>query len=320
MALKLDRPINLRCMGDWGDANLHRVLGWLSSEVVLRSPPGTVVTIRNGLAGVDAVAAVADGEVDIAMATPVSHVLPALKGEGRYDKPYPTLRGLAVIPQFDRLILGVRTRLGLSSITQIREQRFPLRIALSSDDGVQHFGYAGHRILEAHGISVDDITGWGGKVVYADRPDLCFEHYQNGEVDAVLHEAMMMHRWRTPISQGELMLLPFEQDALSEVEEKYKLPPAVVPAGYYPEIKKDIAALEFSDFLMFCSTELPDDIAYFIAAAMVQTRARLEQWYAHVPRERCPVTWPLSPVAMAETLIPLHPGAARYYREAGIRG
>jgi hypothetical protein len=34
---RLDRPITLHLMGDWGIANLHRICGWISAELWRRS-------------------------------------------------------------------------------------------------------------------------------------------------------------------------------------------------------------------------------------------------------------------------------------------
>ena len=52
---RLHRSITLHFMGDWGQANLHRVCGWLAQEVGDRSGAHSRFAIWNGRGGVDAV-------------------------------------------------------------------------------------------------------------------------------------------------------------------------------------------------------------------------------------------------------------------------
>lgn len=66
------------------------------------------------------------------------------------------------------------------------------------------------------------------------------------------------------------------------------------------------------------ATIFPEDVAYLIAKILVETRHRLEGMFAHIPSNRSALTYPIEPARIPETQIPLHPGAERYYREAGL--
>src|SRR2546422_5113053 len=61
----VSRSITLHFYGDWGQANLHRVCGWLVQEVGDRSGPHSRFAIWNGRGGTDAVRAVGRGQVDV---------------------------------------------------------------------------------------------------------------------------------------------------------------------------------------------------------------------------------------------------------------
>ena len=52
----------------------------------------------------------------------------------------------------------------------------------------------------------------------------------------------------------------------------------------------------------------------------METRGRLEAMYAHIPANRSALTYPIDAETIPLTGIPLHPGAERYYREAGLLG
>jgi TRAP-type uncharacterized transport system substrate-binding protein len=75
--------------------------------------------------------------------------------------------------------------------------------------------------------------------------------------------------------------------------------------------------LDFSHFLLLTTTDLPDDVAYALAWSLIERFSTLEMQYRHLPPERSPVSYPIDPKAACRTPIPLHPGAERYFREAG---
>jgi hypothetical protein len=103
------------------------------------------------------------------------------------------------------------------------------------------------------------------------------------------------------------------------MQREYGWPARALPANHFIGQTQDVAALEFSDFLVVCAEDLPEDVAHLLAWILCNSRGMLEQRYKHIPSERSPVSYPLVPENIANTPIPLHNGAARFYREADIR-
>ena len=106
-------------------------------------------------------------------------------------------------------------------------------------------------------------------------------------------------------------------EVLDELQERLGWPRRTVPAGYIPGLDKPLTTIDFSDFLVICNEDLPDDVAHLLSWAMCETKEILERQYRHLAPERSPVTYPLDPSKIARTTIPLHDGARRYYEEAG---
>ena len=77
-------------------------------------------------------------------------------------------------------------------------------------------------------------------------------------------------------------------------------------------------AVDFSDFVVLVRDDLSEDIAHLLTWCIVETREKLERQFRHLPPRRSPVTYPLVPREMAKTAVPLHRGAERYYRDAGL--
>ncbi len=55
MEARLEYPITLHMMGDWGIANLHRICGWIGAELWRRSPAGSKFATWAGRGGTDAI-------------------------------------------------------------------------------------------------------------------------------------------------------------------------------------------------------------------------------------------------------------------------
>ena len=276
------------------------VCGWLSQTVCDRAAEGSRVAIWNGSGGSDAPIAVSTGEVDLAVSTPANFARMAVAGAGPLaGKPQPRLRAIGVLPQDDRLVFALRRDLGIESFVQLREERPPLRLVVSVDDGKNHIGYLTHRWMEAAGISADEIRSWGGEVYEAERPETCLDLMASGEADGVIQEAIMTPWWHEQLDSVSLRFLPIEQTVLETLEREIGVKRNTLPAGYFRDLDFDMVALDFSDFVILVRDDMPDDLAYLIAWCFTETRHEFEGRYLHIPPDRSPVGYPLEPRAMA---------------------
>jgi len=305
---QIRRSLTLHLKGDWGTANLHRVCGWIAQELTDRSGPHTRIAIWNGRGFSDSVRAVGRGEVDIAMTTPAAFATAALDARGVYrDESFPELRALGVVPQRDRLVVGVHKSVGATTFDELRKREPRLTVATSIDDGVNHVGLAAHALLDRAGV---DVPGWGGEFLADERPFESFEHVLAGRANAIVHEAVMLPHWQR--FGPDFDFLEVEPEVLAALEADFGWPAATVDDEFFPG-RSAFRTLDFSDFLVLTRSDLPDDVAHAIAWVLGETRHVLEQQYRHLPPERSPVTYPLDPPTMGLAPIPLHPGAARYY-------
>jgi TRAP-type uncharacterized transport system substrate-binding protein len=304
----IDRSVTLHLRGDWGGANLHRVCGWIAQELADRCGPYTRIATWNSRGFSDAVRAVGRGEVDVAMTTPVAFTTAALDGRGVYaDEHYPDLRALGVVPQRDRLVVAVHKDLDVRTFAELRKLQPALRLATSVHDGVNSVGLAAHEVLARSGV---DVIGWGGELLEDERPFESLDHVREGRANAIIHEAVMLPHWQE--IGPSMRFLEIEPDVLDGLWEDLGWPAARVEADYFPGCG-GFTTLDFSDFLVLTRADLPEDLAYAIAWVLGETRQVLEAQYRHLSPERSPVTYPLDPVQMGKTPVPLHPGAARYY-------
>jgi hypothetical protein len=138
-----------------------------------------------------------------------------------------------------------------------------------------------------------------------------------GRADAIFQEAVMTQYWRDMADKLDLAFLPIERAARDKLGAELGWPSASLPKGYLRGMDRELEFLDFSHFLLVTTTAIPDDVAYAMAWSLVERWDDLEVQYRHIPPERSPVSYPLDPQAACRTPIPLHPGAERYFREAG---
>ena len=321
---RLDRAVELHFKGDGGLANLHRVGGWIADQVVARSAPGSRVAVWTGTGFLSNICEVAAGLVDLTAATPTCAVAVARDGRQPGVEAMPSLQALGVIPQFDRLVCAVRRDTGLTSFADIVENKFPLRISAARDDGESWVGRGSRVLMEGLGIDAATLEDWGGRYIdFTDATaappgavwtDRIFGALCAGEADAVIMEAIMVPVWQELAVDPGLTFLSLDGATAERIEATTGWPTAEVPAGYFPGQVEPVTALEFSDFVVVCRADLPEDVAHLIAWSLGETRSVFEAQYHHIPPERSPVTYPLDPIVMGSTTrIPLHPGAAKYY-------
>ncbi len=316
---RIERGTQLKWMGDWGQANFHKILSWLCQEVNDRAGPGSTVWIRNGRGGADAARAVANREVDLAISTPASFGVMIQRGLGPFaDKPCPSLRALAVLPQDDRLLFWIDRSHGVTAIRQVAERKLPLRIVTSIQDGVNLIGLAAREMLEASGISRAALESWGGRFVEYDRPEQCLAAMSRGEGDVIVQEAIMTPWWLEMLQSRQLAVLPWGHEALASVERRLAWRRARLRAGYYPGQDAELDVLDFADFQVMVHEDMPEDVAHLITWCLCSTSAVIERQFQHLPKDRTPLGYPLEPAKMARTVLPLHPGARRCYVEAGV--
>jgi TRAP-type uncharacterized transport system substrate-binding protein len=266
---------------------------------------------------------VEDGEVDLAIATPVDLIAQATQQHSPntpaarlYLRPLPNLRALAVLPQNDSMVLAIHPKFGISSFEELRQKKPALRIATSRNDGTSFIGHVATQYMEAHGIFEATLQSWGGSYKLDYRPEQSLFAAQAGEVDAVLQEAIMTPWWRDVIEKNGFVPLAVEKDALETLKETVGLGSNFLPAGYWSSLEEDLPTLAFQDFVVLVHNNMPEDVAHLLTWCLVERRLTFERPYHHMPPHRSPLTYPLEPTRMAASPIPLHDGAKRFYATA----
>jgi TRAP transporter TAXI family solute receptor len=89
-----------------------------------------------------------------------------------------------------------------------------------------------------------------------------------------------------------------------------ELTPSLIPSGTYPSLHEDYRTVGLYDFAMI-HRDVPDELAYRIVKAVFEHQQELVSFHPSA-KETVPANLD------RDTFLPLHPGAARYYREIRV--
>ena len=180
------------------------------------------------------------------------------------------------------------------------------------------------RVLEAYGVTYDDIQANGHTLNYQGLSDV-IELMQDGHVDVSVVSGMLDNPTTHQMeSSFDIDILSFEGDAAQNFVNTYlSFSLSTMPAGIYKGQDEEKTVMAWTG-LMCCRKDLPDDVVYAITKDLPDdvvyaiTKALHENagdFAAVVPEN----AWIGTPDCLTGfDQANLHPGALRYYQEIGL--
>lgn len=255
--------------------------------------------------------AVASGEIDFAFVNPSAFLTQAYRGTGLFPEPLP-LRAVFSYPSWDRFVCVFHPRTGLKSIAEVKARRYPLRLSVREDE-THSTRVLTDQLLAAYGFTLADLGSWGGSLQLNGGPGdkRRLTALREGSVDAVFDEGIQ--RWLSPALEVGFQPVTLEEPVFQSLTvlgwRRVKL-----PGSWSPHLAEDHDCIDYSGWPLYTRASLPDEVAYKVCEALA-ARADEVPWEESFER----VT-KLGLDAEATPLdVPLHPGAAQWYREQGIK-
>lgn len=295
-------------------------------------PEGSTVSVHAGHPGKMCLAGpalVGAGVYHFGITTPTWLIRCAMEGRGGFgfaEKPL-AIRAVCGLPHNDQLALAVRRDLGVSSIGQLKERKVPLRISTAPTHLGHPTGWVLDAVLAEYGMEIEDFERWGGEVIYNDRQPNFMETVpkgnrervaavKSGEINAVFDEAIMTPAWKAVTDSADFVFLPIDEHVLDAVERKYGMRRTVLPKGRLRGIDRDVPTIDFSQWVVYCHRDIPEELVYLTLGAIETQRRQIEGLFQ--PGQG--LTSPIDMSKLADGFEPdvLHPGAYRFYRERGV--
>jgi len=266
------------------------------------------------MGGVGAPIEIGQRRVDIAYVNPAAIVAMAFRGKGYYKQKM-KLRVLGCFPSWDRIALVVAKDLGVKSLDDIARRKIPLRVSTRLSGVNNSTYYTISTILALHGLSFDKIKRWGGRVQECARPFAAERLRRIGQrsLDAIFDEGIStVGGWLDQALENGYEVLSLESDKVRKLE-RMGYTRAILPKSRYRQFRDDVLSIDFSGWALVTHRWLPNKLAYAAVETIDERQSvipvdddrPLDMRMLCRSTEKCPLQ------------IPLHPGAAKYYREKG---
>ena len=221
-----------------------------------------------------------------------------LAGKG----PYRNLRLIAKIEDPFYYLVAARKESGINDLVSIRQKKLPVRI-MGADGNMM-------TILKYYGMTAEEIIAWGGKTGVSPEEAL------KGEFDILAgflaSPAMNPESsyWTTLSQNFDLYFLDLPEDLLKLIAQQNVDAEFVeVHQNLLRGVNRRIRTLGRSGEAVFARDDTPAQAAYDLAKAIDENHGALK-WFIRVYTYDPKTVW-------QNFGVPLHPGAERYYREAG---
>jgi TRAP transporter TAXI family solute receptor len=263
-------------------------------------PDAHVTAVGNdgpGGAGVNA-AAVEAGEADLGFSRSDLAYVAYRNGSTSDPNGHPHLRAMAVL-YANAVHVLVRRESGITKLSDIRGKR----VQIGDDTGTSS-GSLARMVLDSAGLSVQDVQ-------IVPNPRNALSRLRAGEMDVrVFASGYPVGSLDDVGPASGVRMLPLSQDAVDRLRSRFPyFKPAVIPKGTYPGQDDDYQTVGI-DGLLLCRDTMPEALVYQMTRSLFEA---LPDLMRDQPAAR------LINVGRAPaTPVPLHPGAARYYRERDL--
>jgi TRAP transporter TAXI family solute receptor len=290
---------------------LWSLLGAGIHAAVAAALPGSAVTYQTSGGGFANVMLVSQGRAELGIVHN-AELRAALDGRAPFRAPVTNLRALATLYDWAPiqwvLVRSFADRFGITSVDELVAARPPVRFGVNTRGNmVQEVNRA---ILQAYGVDYADIEEWGGQIVYAASSEMA-ELMANRRID--LSGNGLFAPDSSIVQTGNALpvtMLSLSRGAVERVAAATGTVPYTIPAGSYDWLERAIPTVALGALLV-TSAALAEDVAYSLTRALIEHIDRLRR--VHTAMQAL-----TRELMAAPSPIPHHPGAVRYFREAGL--
>lgn len=250
------------------------------------------------------------GDCELGWGLPFLNVA-AWNGEDPYDKKHPNLRAIAGGMSLNFFHFYVAADSPIKTMDEVFNQKKALRMAISPAGTSDEWVF--RKVINHYKLDYKDLESAGFKFFrgsYAEQAS----QFKDRNVDSVFTFLALPGAAVTEASVGRsLRLIPFSPEVLQSLL-KYGIESGKIPPGTYPKAanaNEDVTTAVAGSVILVNKT-VSDDAAYRMAKAIHENLDAFRKIHGSL------VPYELKHAITGLGLIPLHPGAEKYYKEKGV--
>ncbi len=240
----------------------------------------------------------ASGELDFALSNAAITYF-AVRGSEGWDRAYPVRSVMTLAPNVALFVTQADS--GITRIADLRDRRVTVGPAGAG------FEYFVGPLLEAHGVTYDDFSPLNA------TQQAAVDMLTDGSADATfLGGAVPTASITQAAASMELTFIPFGDDEKQALIDEYLFfRPASIPAETYRGQAEPFEGLDVGSMHVITSADAPDDFVHNVTRLLYENRTLVVEKHA-AGRAINPAN------VVRDTGTAFHPGAIRFYEEAGI--
>lgn len=240
----------------------------------------------------------ASGELDFALSNAAITYF-AVRGSEGWDRAYPVRSVMTLAPNVALFVTQASS--GVATIDDLRGRRVTVGPAGAG------FEYFVEPLLEAHGVTYDDFSPLNA------TQQAAVDMLTDGSADVTfLGGAVPTASITQAAASLDITFIPFGDDEKQRLVDEYLFfRPATIPAETYRGQTEPFEGLDVGSMHLITSTDAPDELVYNATKLLYENRTLVVEKHA-AGRAINPDN------VVRDTGTEFHPGAVRYYQEAGI--
>lgn len=298
------------CGGSPG--GLWSLLGVGLDSAAKQADPNTTITYQTSSGGYANVLQVKQKKCDLGIVH-VGEGVQANKGGAPFTEPVKGFSVLMVMydwaPMQWIMTKEFSDKHGIKSLADLAAKKPPLRLVLNRRGILP--SQLGELNLKSAGVTLDDISSWGGKVEFQGSKNAS-EIMQNGRADMWANATFVGSGSIRKIANAvPVTLLQVPEAAVMASVEQFGSKPWTIKAGGYPWLESDINTYA-ARALLIVDDSMSEDDAYKLTKAVLDNVDKVQGVHKAMKG--------FTPELMSSLKeLPYHPGAAKAYAEHGLK-
>jgi uncharacterized protein len=282
--------------------------------IVREAYPGTAATYKPG-SPAGGILDISRGQSDFTFNAGATEVGYALDGKTPFTEPLKDKFHFVMLLHQALVVHPLMTRdwaerNGVKSFADIAAKKPQMRLHVNQLANLQSTISMYVALFDAYGIKEEEVTK--GAPVFRSNAAGGLEALRDGKIDVFINGGFLPTAEIADVARGRPLLWISGDAAKNKAAaERWANAPIAVPKGIYPFVTQDDMSIALWNSVV-AGAHVPEETVYKFMKALAQHQERVRSIHPSLAQ------FALDKVVRNPTQLSYHPGAARYYREAGL--